>query len=57
MFVGCVIIMLYSMAVAFLKKRSEHYDADIVLLTMILILGVIEAVTTITVMVTSCSSN
>jgi len=49
--------MLYSLAVALLKKRSNHYDAEMAVLTIILILGVIEAVTAVTVMGISCSSD
>ena len=56
--VSCSIVMLYIMAALFLfQAGSEHYDAEMAMVTMILILGVIEAVTAITVLGISCSSD
>lgn len=57
MTVGGIITMFYSLAVGSVKNRSEHYDAEMVLLTIILTLGVIEVLTAVTIAMTSCSIN
>ena len=52
--------MLYSLAIVFFVVRNfdpEHDDAVIAILTMLLILGVIEAVTAVIVFRISYSSN
>ena len=52
------IIILYSSVVALLnRRRSEHFDAEITILTIILILGVFEAVTAVIVFRISYPSN
>ena len=57
---GGSIFMLYSLAIVFFVVRNfdpEHDDAVIAILTMLLILGVIEAVTAVIVFRISYSSN
>ena len=45
------------MAVVFLRKGSEHYDAEMAVVIMMLILGVIEVVIAVNALVISCSSD
>ena len=54
---SCSFFMLYIMAVVFLRNESEHYDAEMAVVTMILILSVMEAVIAVNALRISCSSD
>ena len=49
--------MRYIMAVVFLRNEIEHYDAEMAVVTMILILSVMEAVIAVNALRISCSSD